>query len=349
MIAIKEGFAKYMFLGLVLALIYLSFIIVRPFLIAILSSFVIAFVFYPLYNRIYKKTKKENLSAFIVSVIILLIIIVPIFLIIDSTSKELLGLYNKVNTKLIEDKDLISVACSKNTTLCGFVNNINNDPKIRFYVSGAVTNLVSGFTKSTTNFLFSIPKKVVDVFLIFLLVFFLLQNGKKFWHTIKDILPLKSSHKEKFMDKIASTIRGVVYGYMITAVIEGIIGWLAFMLVGSKMAIVLGIIILITALLPVIGASIIWVPGAILYFLAGSPIKSIILIFAGTIIAWVDSWLRAKIIGDNIDIHPAIVVIGAFGGIMLMGLVGIIIGPLVLALFIKAIEIYRSEKLHLEL
>jgi predicted PurR-regulated permease PerM len=313
-------------------------------LIAILSSFVIAFIFYPLYKIIFNKTKRPHLSAFIVSLVILLIVIIPVFFVINSASEELLNLYNKINKKMIEDKDLIGVDCNNNSTWCGIITEINTNPKIRFYVSGAVTNLVATFTKNTTSFLFSVPKKIVDIFIMFLLVFFLLQKGKSIWEKMTLLLPLKDSHKATFMKKISNTLNGVVYGYILTSIIEGLIGWFAFFIIGTKGALILGIIVLITGLLPVVGASIVWVPSSLIYLFSGSIYKALIVVLAGAAIAWVDTWVRAKIISDQTSIHPAVVIIGAFGGVISMGVIGLIIGPLVLSLLIAAIEIYQNEK-----
>jgi len=313
-------------------------------MIVILTSFVIAFVFYPLYKKLLSKTKKENFSAFIVSFLIILIIAVPTFFLINVITKEATSIYSDLSIKLTEDKELLGIECKTDNTLCKALDGVNNDPKIRFYVSGAITNLASSITRKTSDILFSLPRKIIELLIIFLLVFFLFKAGKLIWDKSKDLLPLKTDHKDRLLKKFSNTIHGVVYGYLVIALIEGIIGWIAFALIGSKIALLFGIIIGIMGLIPMIGAPIVWIPASIIYFFSGGPLQAVILIIAGVIIMIMDIWVRSEVIGKRTDIHPAIVALGVLGGIVTFGPVGVVIGPLILSLLITSIEIFQTEK-----
>jgi predicted PurR-regulated permease PerM len=318
--------------------------ILSPFMIAILSSFVIAFIFYPLYKKLNKKIKNENLSALLLSILMILIIIIPTLFLISSLTKEVGNIYSTTTITLTESEDLIPIICESESGLCNVVDSINHNQKLRFYISGAITNFASIITRGTSNFLFSIPKRIIEALIIFLLVFYLLKSGDFIWKKGRELLPLKETHKDALLKKFSGTIKGILYGYIIIAIIEGIIGWVTFSLVGADIALLLGIIIAIMALIPMIGASIILVPAAIIYFLAGTPIKGIIMLIAAFIIIILDLWGRAKIIGERTDIHPAVVALGVLGGLITFGVVGIIIGPLILSLLITSIDIYQKEK-----
>ena len=313
-------------------------------MLSILSSFVVAFIFFPLYKWVLKKTKKENLSALIISLLIIIIITVPTLVIINSITREATDVYSYLTIKLTEDKELIGIECHKDSTLCNAVGAINNNPKIRFYVSGAITQLSSSITRNTSGFLFSIPKRIIDVLVIFLLVFFLFKDGELLWGKTKELVRLKPHNKNKILQKLSNTIYGVVYGYLIIALFEAIIGWAAFAIIGSKIAILIGIVIGILALIPMIGASIIWVPAAIIYFISGGIMQAIVLMIAGIIIIFLDMWVRAAIIGSRTEIHPAIVALGVLGGIMTFGPVGVVIGPLILSILLTSFEIFEIEK-----
>ena len=325
-------------------MLYLSFLILKPFMIAIVSSFLITFLFYPVYKKILDKIKSENLSALIISILIVLIITIPTIFLINSVSREVTELYKDLTLKLTQEKDLISLECLSDSSTCKAIKAINENPKIRFYVSGAITNLASGITRESSNFLFSIPKKVIDVLIIFVLVFFLLKGGKGMWDKLRELVPLKESHKDRLLKRFSDTIDGVVYGYFIIAILEGVVGWLAFALIGSKMALMLGIIIGILGLIPTVGAPLIWVPASLIFFFGGSPIKAAILVAGGLIMAFLGVWGRARIIGNKTDVHPVIVALGILGGTLTFGLIGFIIGPLILSLLITSVEIYKEEK-----
>ena len=344
MIKIKLDLSNYFFIAFFILIAYISFLILKPFMIAILSSFVIAFIFYPLYKKIKAKIKNDGLSALIISLLIILIIIIPTLFLISTLTKEVSNIYSVTTITLVESEDLIPISCISETGICKIIDSINHNQRFRFYISGAVTNFASIITRGTSDFLFSIPKRIIEMLIIFLLVFYLMKSGDFIWKKIRELLPLKEHHKDALLNKFSGTIRGVLYGYIVIALLEGLIGWITFYLVGVKIALILGIVIAILALIPMVGASIILVPASILYFFEGSSVKAIVMLIAAFIIMILDLWGRAKIIGDRTDIHPAVVALGVLGGLVTFGAVGIIIGPLILSLLITSIEIYQKEK-----
>ena len=263
---------------------------------------------------------------------------------INSLTKEVSNIYSSTTITLTESEDLIPIICESESSLCNTIDSINHNQKFRFYISGAITNFASVITRGTSDFLFSIPKRIIEILIIFLLVFYLLKSGGFIWKKTRELLPLKESHKSALLKKFSGTIKGVLYGYLIIAIIEGIIGWVTFSLVGVHIALLLGIIIAIMALIPMIGASIILLPAALIYFLAGMHLKAIIILVAAFVIIVLDFWGRAKIIGNRTDIHPAVVALGVLGGLITFGVVGIIIGPLILSLLITSMNIYQKEK-----
>jgi predicted PurR-regulated permease PerM len=316
-------------------------------MISIMGSFVIAFVFYPLYKKILKKVKSKNISALSVSIMIVLLITIPTILILNNISNEVSNLYQQTSIELSEDTELIEIDCNSDNLICKAIKGINENQRIRFYITGAITNLAAVITRESSSFLFSIPKKIVDLLIIFLLVFFTFKGGNYLWKLFGEILPLKKDHKKRILDKFSSTINGIVYGYLVIALIEAIVGWFAFFILGSKMALIIGIIIGILGLIPMIGAAIIWVPTALIYLFAGNIVGVIVMVLMGILIMILDLWARAEVIGTQTDIHPAIVALGVLGGAITFGPVGVVIGPLILSLVIAGLEIYQKEKNHI--
>ena len=334
-------------MSIIVLMLYLSYLILKPFMISILSSFVIAFIFYPLYKRLLKRTKNENISALSISILIVLLITIPTILILNNISNEVTNLYQQTSIELSEDTDLIEIDCNSDNLVCKSIKGINENQRIRFYISGAVTNLAAVITTESSSFLFAIPKKIVDVLIIFLLVFFTFKGGNYLWNLFGEILPLKKHHKKRILDKFSSTINGVVYGYLVIALIEAIIAWFSFFILGSKMALIIGIVIGILGLIPMIGAAIVWVPAAFMYLFAGNVFGVVVMIVMGIIIMILDLWARSEVIGTQTDIHPAIVALGVLGGAITFGPVGVVIGPLILSLVIAGLEIYQKEKDHI--
>jgi predicted PurR-regulated permease PerM len=296
------------------------------------------------YKFVFNKTRKENLSAIIVSLAVMFLLIFAGFFIINGIRSDVSNIYSQMSLKLSDKDGLIGIECHAKNAFCNFINSINDDLRFKEYTISFIKNIASTISKDASEFLFSIPKRVIDALILFVLIFFFLKKGEDIWSSIVRLFPLKGSHKQRLLKRLDDTIRGVIYGYFIIALIEGFIGWLALTIVGSKMALILGIIIVITALLPVVGASIVWVPAALIYFFNDMPFRAAIIVFAGLILFYIDTWTRVRVIGQKAAVHPFVVLLGVLGGAITFGLVGVVIGPLVLSLLITSLKIYEEEK-----
>lgn len=331
-------------MAFLLGMLLLTLIILRPFIIIILGSIIIAFILYPIYNIVLKKIKKENLSAFIVSFVIIVLMASLSLILVNTIRGEISDVYSYLNVQLSENQDLISINCQRDNILCRSINHINDDPRYKAYTGLAIKNIASKLSLETSSFLFSLPMIIVNIIVLVFLTFFLLKKGKKIWEDITELIPLKESHKTRLLKKVNYTMKGIVFGYFVVSIMAGIVGWIAFQIVGINIALILGILIMIAAFLPALGTGIVWLPVALAYFFDKMPFKAIIIIIAGIIIFLLDSFVRAKLIGDRINIHPLIVLFGVLSGALTFGIVGIFIGPLILSLLTTTVEIYQEEK-----
>ena len=144
----------------------------------------------------------------------------------------------------------------------------------------------------------------------------------------------------------------VIYGSLIIAIIQGMLGGIGFWVVGLPSPLIWAIVMIFAALIPYIGSSIIWFPAALILIFSGYVDSEPILIIKGAglilygtfIIGLIDNILKPKIIGDKGGLHPVLVLLGVIGGLNLLGFIGIIIGPIILAMLVTFIKIYEEEK-----
>jgi len=183
------------------------------------------------------------------------------------------------------------------------------------------------------------------------LIFFMLRDGEPIIKKIKGIIPLKNHHQNKIIKRFGSVTRAVVYGHFITALIQGMVGVLGLYIFGVKSPLVWGIIMLIACMIPFIGAPVVWFPLGVLKLIEGlttnttsTTIRGIgLLVYGFFIVASIDNLIKPKIIGDKAKIHPAIILLGVLGGLATFGVIGIVVGPLILSLFLTFAEIYKTE------
>lgn len=325
--------SKYFFVACFIGMILLAFLIVKPFLVAVLASIILTYVFYPIYRRVNKVIKNKNLCASLISLLVILMIIGPTLFAANAIINESVNFYHNVNDIEIEE---ISHAFSRY-----FGENID----LNFYFKEIVNNVSIAIMTGTSDFLLSIPQKLIVAFVVFFIMFYLFKDGDKLVAKVKRELPLKESHKASIAKKFNNMIYAMVYGLIVTAVIQGTIGAIGLWVFKVPSPILLGIVMIILAILPFVGAWLVWFPAAILQILRGDSFNGIgLLLYGFFIVSTIDNIIRPRLIGRRANIHPVLILLGVLGGIEMFGLIGIILGPLILAIFTVFLDIYLSEK-----
>jgi predicted PurR-regulated permease PerM len=183
---------------------------------------------------------------------------------------------------------------------------------------------------------------IIDFILMLFALFFLLKDGPGFLSRIRDYLPFSEEDKNRLIAKVKDMIISTVYGGIVIAILQGILGGVAFYFLGIKSPVLWGSAMMIMSFLPLIGTFSIWGPASGYLFIQGDYIKGIILLLYGfLVISMVDNVLRPIIISGRTKMPTLAVFFSVLGGIRLFGLIGFIMGPLVLALFISVFEMFR--------
>lgn len=344
-----NNFSKTFFLAAMFVLMILTFIIIKPLFISLVSAAIIAYLFYPLYKYIEKKINSRKVAATIIIILLIFLITVPMYFAVNSLTKEGYGLYLRAKQKLSEG-GLEVVDCDESPRpFCEINNKIARfvrDPQVNFYLSDVISKFSSYIVEQTSKLIINLPIIIMNLFVMLFVVFYLLLDGAGFIEKVKKSVPLRTHHVDHIIKEFNDFTYAVLYGNFITALIQGLIGGIIFFALGLSTPILAGLGMAFFAFIPFLGTPIIWVPTSIALLIAGETTKAIILILLGIfIISSVDNFIRPAIIGKRTRLHPAAVLIGIFGGIFLMGPIGIIIGPLVISLLISFVEVYHREGL----
>jgi len=177
------------------------------------------------------------------------------------------------------------------------------------------------------------------------LLFFLLRDGSILSARIKQAIPLSMEHKRHLLGKFTTVVRATVKGNIAVAAMQGTLGGLIFSFLGIQGALLWGFVMAFLSLLPAVGASLIWGPVAIYFLLTGSIWQGLILTAFGVlVIGLVDNLLRPVLVGKDTQIPDYVVLISTLGGMVLFGLNGFVIGPVIAALFIAAWDLFSATK-----
>ena len=320
----KEDFNKYLLIAFLVGVIYLSFIIIKPFISALLTSCILAYLSHPLYKKLKLIVKNEAVSAFIITILVIIIFLLPIVFIVNSISQETIS--------LVKDGNII------NKIQFFLSSYFNNQPTVGVITTDTITKVKSYIKTVAINFIFSIPSTLISLFITALALFYLLIVGEPFVNRIKYIIPIKK--RSELVVHISNVTNAVVYGLFLSAIIQFIIALIALKILGSPSPFLFALIIGISAFIPFIGPAIIWVPLAILKLMDGDITKVIGFIILGVILSIIEHFIKAKIVQIRAKVHPIIVILGALGGVSIFGAIGFIVGPIILSSFMIILSDY---------
>lgn len=333
--------------GLYLALFYLLYLIMKPFLYPILWAGILTVIFSPIYKKILKLTKhKETLSASITMIIIVLVVIIPSIYISTVLISEIIDFVKKMPSEL-------NIDLTKIYELSFFTNifsllrdsfNINvSDIKIAF--SQKLKDISIVVITKAEQFLLDLPSGFTNFFITLFTTFFLLRDGKTFGGLIKNLLPLSKTEIDYYFDKLKRVVYATFIGVLLTASIQGLIAFIAFYFIGIKSSLLLGLLVSIASLVPVVGSALVWVPLAIYLIATGLILKGVLVIIVGVLfISTVDNFVRPIFLHQYLSLHLLLTFFSLFGGIKAFGLIGIFLGPIIISAFIGCCMFYQDYK-----
>jgi len=335
----------YLFATLALSLIlgFLSYKIIKPFLFPIAWAIVICIIFYPLYVSVSKFIKWKSIASLLTLTIILIIILGPFSYLSYLLVSELKDLGDYLHAERLENlKGLLKHPTIKSITdkLLTLLNiteeELNNT--IVDNVSRLGKEVVHKFTEGVANI---ITFSLNFIFMV-LSIFFFLRDGPEFLSKTRDYMPFSEEQKDRLVNQVREIVISTIYGGIAVAVAQGTIAGFTFFFLGISNPTVWGLATSIASFIPLVGASSIWVPATIYLFMKGAVGKGLILAAAGIFgISLIDNILKPLIIGGRTKMPVLVIFFSILGGIKLFGLIGLILGPLVLALFVSIIGIFR--------
>jgi predicted PurR-regulated permease PerM len=335
----------------ILVAVSLAFVlIVWQFYGAVLWGFVAAVVFAPLNRRLLKAlNQRRSLAAFLTIALIVLIVILPLATVTAALVNEAAKLYESIQS---EELHIVRYIQQVFDALPSWVVNILDRLGLTNFVAieqRLSATLVSGarfFATQVLNIGQNTVEFVVNLFVMLYLLFFLLRDGNQIAGRIRDSIPLRAPQQRALLDKFTVVIRATIKGDIVVALVQGIFAGTIFWLLGLHAALLLAVLTAIVSLLPAIGSALVWFPVAIYLFAMGAVWKGIALLAYGAlVISLIDNFLRPILVGKDTRMPDYVVLISTLGGIVVFGINGFVIGPLIAALFITVWDIFSQSRL----
>jgi predicted PurR-regulated permease PerM len=338
----KEAINKWVLLLLVFFITALFLSMIRQFLMAIFLAGIFSALSYPLYRRFESWFRgRRSLASIATLLLIVFVVLLPL--------GGLLGIITAQAIKVGEAvKPWVEQQLAEPDAISNALKSIPFFDKIEPYrnlilkkagemvggISGFLINRLRSVTFGTVNFLFML-------FIMLYTMFFFLMDGSKLIEKMLYYLPLEDSDERRMLDKFTSVTRATLKGTAVIGLLQGVLAGAAFAVVGIQSAVFWGAIMAVLSFIPGIGSALVWGPAVIILAATGHLAKAIGLgVFCAAVVGSIDNLLRPILVGRDTQMHELMILFGTLGGIVMFGVVGVIIGPIIAALFVTVWEIY---------
>jgi len=333
----RDVIKKVLGIGIFIGLAIVAFLILKPFITPILTALILSYYFHPLYRKANKRFKKPTLIALLICIVVALIMVALAVALMRHAVAQLIDFYAYIQTTDILAP--IKVFFSKITP-------VESTSQLSVFFDQAVEKIVSSLFNFISKTLVNLPFLILQVFVMFFVMFYLIREGDSLYDYSKDILPFKKKIRQRFSVRFKEITRGFLYGMIAVGLVQGALAGVGFYIFGASQPFILMILAIFAAMIPFIGTWIVWLPVGTTMLIKGSTFAGIGLILYGAIVVgYIDNLIRPLIVGKMAKMSNAIVLLGILGGLRLFGLIGIIVGPLVLDYLIIFIEFYRTKQI----
>jgi predicted PurR-regulated permease PerM len=323
--------------------------ILRPFYGAVLWAIVGAVIFAPLNRELLRSMRgRSNLAASVTVLIIIAMVILPLVMIVVSLGQEGSNLYVKVQSGEYDFARYIQrVFDLLPSWAIDFLDrfNLTNLTTVRETLASGLMKGGQVLAPQAVSIGMNTFDSMIGLGIMLYLLFFLLRDGKALAERIKVTIPLRTDQKAALFSRFADVVRATVKGGILVAIAQGALGGLAFWFLGIHAPLLWAVLMAFLSLLPAIGAGLVWLPVAVYFLASGAVWQGISLITYGVlVIGLVDNILRPFLVGKDTKLPDYVVLISTLGGIEVFGLNGLVIGPLIAAIFMVTWEIFSASK-----
>jgi predicted PurR-regulated permease PerM len=330
------------FLLLLVVVISVAFLwMIQAFLVTILLAALFSGVAYGLHRQIARAFGgREKAAAILTLVLLLALVVTPLLFVAGAVANEALRITETIGPRIDQLRQPGELdRWLRHAPGYAYVEPYREQILTRAgelvgRLGGLVFGALSETTKATVLFLFHFAVMLYTMY-------FFLTDGPRLVRTIMAYLPLAESDSERMLEKFVSVTRATLKGTVLIGLLQGVLGGLAFRVVGIDGAIFWGTVMTVLSIIPGVGGALVWVPAAIILAATGAFWKALgLALFCSLVVGSVDNVLRPILVGRDTRMHELLIFFSTLGGLLAFGVMGFILGPILTALFLTVWEIF---------
>ncbi|HYD55558.1 MAG TPA: AI-2E family transporter [Burkholderiales bacterium] len=323
---------------------YLLYRILEPFFAPMAWAFFIAFLLQPVQQRLARRLRgRASLSSALLSLATLVVLVGPLTGLLTAFAAQAADLLRWAQDFAAENRpanpsDLASLPVV--------------GPALAWFqeASGVSLAQIQGWAiegaRAALKFAAGLGKlallgalgTVIGFILMMFILFFAIRDGRALFETLRSLVPLSPQERTRLFAHLAAVTRATVFGTGVTAVVQGLLVGIGFALVGLPSPVVFGVLAALCALIPLAGTPVVWVPAVVALALQDRWGAAAFLLGWGAMVATLDNFLRPMLVSGRAEIGTLTVFLGVLGGVGVFGAIGVVLGPLVLALIVALVR-----------
>jgi len=332
--------------GALLLLGFLVFRILAPFLVPLAWSAVAAIFFYPAYQWLQARIGPTR-AAVVSTLGVTLLMIVPILLVLLYATRQALESSAQIQSMIGSGTRL--VPANALLWLQGHLPDSMQHVDIAGAIRQGTEKIATYMAASLGSLLKNVLSFVVNMFILLFALFFMFRDGEAILRAVRHLMPFERDLQESMVKESGDLIFASVAVALLIALIQGFLGGMAFALTGLPAAVFMAVLIAFFSIVPVVGSALVWLPAAGWLALQGHWGKALVVIFiCGGVAGLADNLVRPLLLRHRTKLNDLLLFISILGGLDVFGLLGLIIGPTVVAAALGVLRVYMDHREEIE-
>jgi predicted PurR-regulated permease PerM len=341
--AMPAGFARWLALMVVLvAALYVCWQMLQPFLNVLLWAIVLVVVFAPIHRRLEARLQRPSLSAAISTILVVVTILGPATFITIAVVGELGKVASTLSSGAIQRAVTESAIAQRVLAWVSPYVDIQQlqSPEL---MMERVQGWSGGLANQTVGIVGGVLSTVVQTLLVVFTMFYLFRDSDAIRRAAYDVLPLERSQARDVVTRTQEVIAASVYGVMVISAIQGTLGGIVFWALGLPSPLLWGVVMFFLSMIPMAGAFLVWAPAALYLAFSGAWGKAVFLTAWGVLVVGsIDNFLSPRIVGKRARLHELLIFFSVLGGLEVFGVLGLVLGPVTVALTLALFEVVRQ-------
>ena len=316
------------FLFFLVVFLTLTILLVWPVFPYVVLGIVLAYLLHPVESRLKRVLSPAGARAGLLTLLVTLLIMVPVVYVVQRLTRELASAAQIGRMgQLVQD--------SRNWL------ESHQAEMVAAWMVEAVEQGQNFLVSSIPNLFGSVFNIVLGIFVFLFVFYYFTKEGADIWQALLDAIPLPSRLKSELYGGVSGILRGIFYGQLFTALLQGGIGGIGLVIFQVPQAFLLTGLMTVLAFLPVVGATLVWAPVGILKLMAGQTAQGLgMLIWGAVLVMNIDNVIKPRLIAQHSQVHPVVILIGMIGGIKVFGFIGFLVGPVIFGIFLQLLRFF---------